>query len=610
MAPKLAPAKLKPRPAPAKAGSPGTTTPVAAVGETVTEVPVEAAAADTTSPGVTLSGIPEEPVTESVLSFAGRAVDADGVVASLAYSLDGGITWHPVGSVAGLGTSTARFAVSTFPLEDGTYTILARARDASGHEGRSASAEVTVDQLPPVLGGVVLSYAGRDLEPTGDALPMIAGSALTLTVSLTGGVTEAAVLVDDVPQPLAPDARQRLWSADLRFSRTGRQVLTLRARDGAGHALDVPLPPLEVRSPLLIRDAGGKPVGASVQAERFDDALARWIRAGEVSAPEGHAPLYLSSGRWRLVVEQSSGRRVRTEAVEVPRPGFVSGTVTFPALRASFLSVLRAVPVRAISTSGERASSARAETVRLQVTDAAGRPHGLDAWRGRLVLLSLLGVWNRTSVDQLAVLATLTTRGGNQLVVAPILVQQSPAELATLLARGRYPFDSFVDETGQETALLGGVHLPRHLLLDRRGVLRVSVDGFLPLDEAERLVRAVGAAPADTGPASQPVAASLAEWSPTVEVRNGTTVEGLAAREGRILEQRGFRVSAPRNATRADVATTRVVDATGGKRPSGLDVLRTRYGVASIGALPPSEDPATTDFVIILGADRPLGRTP
>ena len=62
-------------------------------------------------------------------------------------SLDGGVTWISIGKTAS-GSRSFKFTPST-PLEDGNYTVVARAVDEIGQEGRSKAFILVVDTIPP-----------------------------------------------------------------------------------------------------------------------------------------------------------------------------------------------------------------------------------------------------------------------------------------------------------------------------------------------------------------------------------------------------------------------------------------------------------------------------
>ncbi len=113
------------------------------------------------------------------------------------------------------------------------------------------------------------------------------------------------------------------------------------------------------------------------------------------------------------------------------------------------------------------------------------------------------------------------------------------------------------------------------------------------------------AAPAPSGPSpSQSPAASVADEQPTVEVRNGTNVVGLAARVAKRFEKQQFTLSAVGNAAIRNRTQTIVVDRTGGKKPASLRSLLETLGITTAVQFPEAEkETVDANFVVFLGTD-------
>jgi hypothetical protein len=116
-----------------------------------------AASTDTTAPVSTItSPAPDQKVVNgSVITVSGTAVDADGRVAGVEVSIDGGASWHPA-------VGTAAWSYSGLIHGDGEATILARATDDS------ANTEVPGPGVCVTLVGPgTLFGAARPAEPDG-----------------------------------------------------------------------------------------------------------------------------------------------------------------------------------------------------------------------------------------------------------------------------------------------------------------------------------------------------------------------------------------------------------------------------------------------------------
>ncbi|EKD76144.1 MAG: cell envelope-related transcriptional attenuator [uncultured bacterium] len=107
------------------------------------------------------------------------------------------------------------------------------------------------------------------------------------------------------------------------------------------------------------------------------------------------------------------------------------------------------------------------------------------------------------------------------------------------------------------------------------------------------------------------VDASVNPTAAIVQVLNGTTLVGSAARTGTTLEEQGFTVSEIGNAFTTDYTTTKIYDLTDGAKPATVELLQTNLGavlatadeVDTLLSLDPDSNvlDTTADFIIILG---------
>lgn len=98
--------------------------------------------------------------------------------------------------------------------------------------------------------------------------------------------------------------------------------------------------------------------------------------------------------------------------------------------------------------------------------------------------------------------------------------------------------------------------------------------------------------------------ASVATEQPTIELRNGTNVTGLAGRVAKALEKQAFTIAAVGNAAIRNRTQTIVVDRTNGKKPRSLQLILDTLSVATSVKLPEGENtPADAHFVVFLGSD-------
>jgi len=105
-------------------------------------------------------------------------------------------------------------------------------------------------------------------------------------------------------------------------------------------------------------------------------------------------------------------------------------------------------------------------------------------------------------------------------------------------------------------------------------------------------------------PSSTPTPVSVESEKPSVEIRNGTNIQGLASRIASELKSTKFTVQTVGNAAKRDRNTTMVVDLTGGKKPNSIKILLTTLKVDKAVSFPESETASKADFLVLLGTDQ------
>ncbi len=104
-------------------------------------------------------------------------------------------------------------------------------------------------------------------------------------------------------------------------------------------------------------------------------------------------------------------------------------------------------------------------------------------------------------------------------------------------------------------------------------------------------------------PSPSPTTFPMSNESPTVEIRNGTAIQGLAARVGTALTKSLFTIAEVRNAATRDRTVTLVVDLTGGKKPNSLQALLAILRMKTSVKFPQTETSSKADFLVLLGTD-------
>jgi hypothetical protein len=104
-------------------------------------------------------------------------------------------------------------------------------------------------------------------------------------------------------------------------------------------------------------------------------------------------------------------------------------------------------------------------------------------------------------------------------------------------------------------------------------------------------------------PTASENSAAISKEKPTVEIRNGTNIQGLASRTSSKLKSSGFIIQTVGNAAKRDRTASVVIDLSGNKKPNSLKIILNTLGVDSAISLPSSENSSKADFLILLGTD-------
>ncbi|MBI2483713.1 LCP family protein [Candidatus Uhrbacteria bacterium] len=138
-------------------------------------------------------------------------------------------------------------------------------------------------------------------------------------------------------------------------------------------------------------------------------------------------------------------------------------------------------------------------------------------------------------------------------------------------------------------------------------VSSIGVDGayiLQPRDGTFQEVRArISTALADT---PEETNSKHVSESPIASIKNGTLIEGLAARTATILQESGFTIDYVGNAENRDADKTLLFDFTDGAKNESLKYLKTVFPTAVISYADREQFQAlpSSDFLIIVGADR------
>lgn len=539
-------------------GSPGTQIPKIAAGETVTVVPILSTPGDAVSPQVTLFNFSENPTQNTSPTIKGKVQDSGGVIAGVSYSTDGGASWHPVGEIEGIGSSTSRFSAIIPNLRDGNYLILFRARDNSGNIGKSETKELVVDIKPPATGANVLLLGNQSLVPSSSGtLFVLAGLTLRMVTSAVGGAISVEIFAKKLSLadgavlsfPMTYSKRADLWFGDITIDEPGEYQLEVRAADGGGRVSSRPMNPIAVAKPGIIQDTRTKkPVSqARVSIFQFSPEVQDFVLwPGEVfnqanpqvTGEDGSYRFVVPPGKYYLKVETDEYRTFYTTimtfqshqtvnltlplaprgAVTLPLPFFGAEKLTLPSLP-DFFGMKRIAAEPSLPPAPLIAKSLLGSPAPLfSLPDQSGNPIDIRYLRGKKTILTTWATWSPLAQVQVPILDQLQQNNQKDIHVLLLSLQESEGVIDTYLKRGGYQIPSVIDREGSITRLYPILTLPQHFFLDRKGVLRDAYVGFLNSEALQEKLDELNLIYQPSAPPSPPSAPVPAPTNPRLTI--------------------------------------------------------------------------------------------
>ncbi len=503
-------------------GSPGTQNPKTAAGETVTVIPILSTAGDTGPPEAVLFPFAKNPTSETSPLIRGRARDARGVIAAVAYSTDGGGTWHPVDEIKGIGSSITQFSARIPHLQEGEYGIVFRARDNSGNIGKSEVQALVIDIKPPKTGANTFALGSQITTTSAQGtLTTLVGITQRILISAVGGATAIRVKTDGASFPLIYSKADNLWFGDITMPKPGTYRLTVEASDGAGRVSERPINTIEVVQPGVITDAENKEplAGATVSLYNFSSELNDFVLwPGDifnqanpaVTGKDGTYRFIVPAGRYFIKTEKEGYKALYTQIRDFPNHSALNFTV--PLHRKKIVSLqmpfsgtvdipLPSLPdflgYKRVSASQEIVGADTEESRLLigavapsfSLSDSAGNAVDIRYLRGRKTVLTAWATWSPMAQIQVPIMDMLAKEDRENVNVLLFSIQESKGVVETYLRRGNYDLQSVIDPNGDLLDLYPITTLPQHFFLDRKGVIQKTHTGFLDKESLQKILR-------------------------------------------------------------------------------------------------------------------------
>ena len=508
-------------------GSPGTQNQKTAVGETATVIPILPTAGDLAPPEVVLFPFAKNPTQDASPLIRGRARDARGVIAAVAYSTDSGGTWHPVDEIQGIGSSAAQFSATIPHLQEGEYGIVFRARDNSGNMGKSEAKALVIDIKPPKTGANTFALGSQTTTTSAEGtLTTLAGITQRILISAVGGATAVRVNAGDASFPLMYSKADNLWFGDITMQKPGVYRLTVEASDGAGRVSARAINTIDVVRPGIVIDTvDKKPIAAArVSLFSFSPELNDFVLwPGDifnqanptVTGEDGTYRFIAPAGRYFIKVEKGGYKTLYTQIQDFPNHSALNFTMPLHhkntvSVRVPFSGAvdipLPAVPdffgYKRVSSSQEitREDKGKGDGGRgfpsligttapsFSLSDSAGNPVDIRYLRGRKTILTAWATWSPMAQIQIPILDRIAREDRKNINVLLFSIQEAKGVVETYLRRGNYDVQSVIDPDGDLLDLYPITTLPQHFFLDRKGIIQKVYTGFLDTEALEKML--------------------------------------------------------------------------------------------------------------------------
>lgn len=454
---------------------------------------------DTLAPTVRFT-VPNEIVGEPE-EITGEARDDKGIL-RVEYSLDNGGNWLVVDEISGVGTRLARFAFTPPPLMDGTYQVRVRAVDTSNNVKTSEAQVLTIDRLPPKVGGLLLVYETMPLEVNRlGRYELKAGVGYMLFVSSVGGTTELVVAKRGMGEGQAESSlimRQRerggIWEGEVRFNQGGEYELWAQGKDGAGQEVTSLLGRVVVAEAGRVTFKGKAVAGAVITAYRMEALTGRYgvhdsqIYGGAnpvIAGETGEWRLFLPPGEYYLTSEAEGLRKLVSERFGVDSPEVVSFDIAMSEVVRWHVGPLQVTfnrwlaGVVGVPRFGERTEEVGDKPVGeelpyFEVESSDGTEYS-TAWKGQGSLIVLAAPWHPGFSGLMETLAGWEKERG---VRVRVILNHTTKERALVMAqKGKYGVSVWADEEGKVAEVLEPEGFPWLVRVDGAGrILGVGGD--------------------------------------------------------------------------------------------------------------------------------------
>lgn len=458
----------------------------------------------TTPPTVALGTFPNI-TNETTPTITAKASSKLGNITRVEISLDNGNTFLLSTLKAGA------YQITTQPLEDGNYQIVARAIDNAGNIGRSKPQTLIVDTIPPIIGGVMQALGPQILIPNSSGkITLVAGAESVIAMSMKGGVTEATIKTSDGEFKLSNQPGTNIWVGKLKFTKQGEKLINILAIDGAGNKTERDLSVIEVKNFGTITDKQNlKPVeGAKVSLFVFESTANSWVlwdaksygqQNPQETADKGSYSFMVTPGKYYIEVKASGFHTLQSEIMTTPEIAMLNFdfilrskpkiTLSLPVIGTVVLALPSFSPPdtspAALSKPQDISPSVASGEVAPEFTlpNLDNEKVSLSSFKGKKMVLTFISPWSPLSLEQAPILSVASKDLSENQAILVVSLQESVPTTQTFMKRGSYSFPVVVDKDGTVGTDFKITVLPQHFFIDATGKIQEIFNGVLSKNE-------------------------------------------------------------------------------------------------------------------------------
>lgn len=451
--------------------------------------------APTKKPSITCNKFAENPTASTNITFSGSATSETSKIIKVEGSLDGGTAW------SGANYTGTGFNLNLGKLQDGNYSLKARAYDALGGVGECESETLVVDRLPPIIGGNIVALGPQIIYPRQDGtIPSVAGVKTTFVMSMRGGVTDAVIATNEEKFPLHPLTGTNLWEGTVGMNKQGATELTAIVKDGAGNTEERTINTYSAQNYGKVLDSSNdKPIkDATVTLYVFDGISKSWVVWDSASygqanmqttADQGQYSFLVPKGKYYLEVKKPGYQTSLSEITQLKENTVLNTPVALTSYSKLGISTGYILPhvfpmqINDLPPSEGQSAKIGKEIPNFSFTQTDGAAFTKDNLKGKKYVLVFFSPWSATSIEAISQLNQNYPNLPGQTEIIAVSVQESGPATKTFLTRGSYNLFAVADFNGKYSSDIGVTTLPYYAFVNSDAIIKEVNVGVLSKDQ-------------------------------------------------------------------------------------------------------------------------------